>query len=193
MDKFILGNLSSFLLTAAATNALPATSGLPQQALSPVTVGLHCKDDRPHHSSPGSPVVFSQQSSLNEHTPLHSFQPAPPLSAASSNLVSSTPLSHSSNASSPVPVAQPSVPTVNLQAIAKYVDKNLTSHLSSWPTETVDRQVRTEICPRLRPHYAEGFFKWSFRSENASEVFHPSILHPRNLKMQPLLVILDLC
>ena len=155
MDKFILGNLSSFLLTAAATNTLPATSGLPQQAVSPVTVGLHRKDDRPHHSSPGSPVVFSQQSSLNEHTPLHSSQPVPPLSAASSNLVSSTPLSHSSNASSPVPVAQPSVPTVNLQAIAKYVDKNLTSHLSSWPTETVDRQVRTEICPRPRPHYAE--------------------------------------
>ena len=166
-----MSNLSSFLLTAAATNALPPTSGLPQQAVSPVTAGLHRKDDRPHHSSPGSPVVFSQQPSLNEHTPHHSSQPAPPLSAAPSNLVSSSPLSHSSNASSPVPVAQPSVPTVNLQAIAKYVDKNLASHLSSWPTETVDRQVRTEVCLRLHPCYAEGIFKWCFHSENASEVF----------------------
>ncbi|XP_020615751.1 WW domain-containing adapter protein with coiled-coil-like isoform X1 [Orbicella faveolata] len=136
------GNIQQPYAIAAATNALPPTAGLPQQAVSPVTVGLHRKDDRPHHSSPGSPVVFSQQPSLNEHTPHHSSQQVPPLSAASSNLVSSSPLSHSSNASSPVPVAQPSVPTVNLQAIAKYVDKNLTSHLSSWPTETVDRQLQ---------------------------------------------------
>ena len=144
MRKFILGNLPSFLPTAATANALPPTTGLPQQAVSPVTVGLHRKDDRPHHSSPGSPVVFSQQPSLNEHTLHHSSQQVPSsLSAASSNLVSSSPISHSSNASSPVPVAQPSVPAVNLQAIAKYVDKNLTSHLSSWPTETVDRQVST--------------------------------------------------
>ena len=168
MNKFISGNLSGFLPTAAASNTLPPTAGLPQQAVSPVTVGLHRKDDRPHHSSPGSPVVFSQQPSLNEHTPHHSSQQVPPLSAASSNLVSSSPLSLSSNASSPVPVSQPSVPTVNLQAIAKYVDKNLASHLSSWPTETVDRQVRTEMCLRPRPHYAKGIFKWSFHPVNTT-------------------------
>ena len=142
--------------------------------MSPVTVGLHRKDDRPHHSSPGSPVVFSQQPSLNEHTSHHSSQQAPPLSAASPNLVSSSPLSHSSNASSPVPVAQPSVPTANLQAIAKYVDKNLASHLSSWPTEIVDRQVRTEMNVTHCAHYAKGIFEMeSFHSENTSGVFHP--------------------
>ena len=155
MNKFILGNVSSFLPTAVAANALPPTAGLPQQALSPVTVGLHRKDDRPHHSSPGSPVVFSQQPSLTEHTPHHSSQQVPPLSATSSSLVSSSPLSHSSNASSPAPAAQPSVPTVNLQAIAKFVDKNLTSHLSSWPTETVDRQVRTTLALLLIKLYFE--------------------------------------
>ncbi|XP_078344299.1 uncharacterized protein LOC144629923 isoform X2 [Oculina patagonica] len=128
--------------SVAAATPHPATAGLPQQAVSPITVGLHRKDERPHHSSPGSPVIFSQQPSLNEHTPHHSSQHLPPLSVASTSLVSSSPLSHSSNASSPVPVPQPSVPTVNLQAIAKYVDKNLTSHLSSWPTEAVDRQLQ---------------------------------------------------
>ena len=138
-------SLTFFLFSSAASaSALPATGGLPQQAVSPVTVGLHRKDDRPHHSSPGSPVIFSQQpSTLNDHTPHHSSQQLPSLSVASSSLVSSSPLSHSSNASSPIPVPQPSVPTVNLQALAKYVDKNLTTHVSSWPTEVIDRQVRT--------------------------------------------------
>ncbi|KAJ7369810.1 hypothetical protein OS493_036326 [Desmophyllum pertusum] len=137
--------MSEAQAAAAANMQQPyavAAAGLPQQAASPITVGLHRKDDRSHHNSPGSPVVFSQQPSLNELTPHHSSQQLPPLSVASSNLVSSSPLSHSSNASSPVPVLQASVPTVNLQAIAKYVDKNLTGHLSAWPTEVIDRQLQ---------------------------------------------------
>ena len=133
-----------FLISAVAppATALPVTTGLPQQAVSPIPVPLHMKDDRPNHSSPGSPVVFTQQSALKESsTPHHPSPQLPPLSSAASNLVSSSPLSHSSNASSPVPVCQPPVPSVNLQAVAKYVDKNLASHLSNWPTDLIDRQV----------------------------------------------------
>jgi len=122
--------------------ALPATTGLPQQAVSPVPVPLHLKDDRPHRSSPGSPVIFTQQSTLKEPTPHHPSPQLPPLCTTASNLVSSSPLSHSSNASSPVPVSQPPIPSVNLQAMAKYVDKNLSSQLSNWPTDLIDRQLQ---------------------------------------------------
>lgn len=34
---------------------------------------------------------------------------------------------------------------VNLQALGKYVDKNLASHLSNWPTDLLDRQVWRSI------------------------------------------------
>ena len=132
-----------FSLAPLPAAALPATTGLPQQAVSPVPVPLHLKDDRPHRSSPGSPVIFTQQSTLKEPTPHHPSPQLPPLCTTASNLVSSSPLSHSSNASSPVPVSQPPIPSVNLQAMAKYVDKNLSSQLSNWPTDLIDRQVRT--------------------------------------------------
>ena len=130
-----------FLTVAPPPASLPATTGLPQQAVSPVPVPLHVKDDKPHHSSPGSPVIFTQQSALKDPTPHHPSPQLPSLCTAGSNLVSSSPLSHSSNASSPVPVSQPSVPSVNLQALGKYVDKNLASHVNNWPTELIDRQV----------------------------------------------------
>ena len=140
---FILHWLHFFSLVPPPAAALPATTGLPQQAVSPVPVPLHLKDDRPHRSSPGSPVIFTQQSALKEPAPHHPSPQLPPLCTTASNLVSSSPLSHSSNASSPVPVSQPPIPSVNLQAMAKYVDKNLSSHLSNWPTDLIDRQVRT--------------------------------------------------
>lgn len=113
---------------------------LPQLAVSPVSVAIHRKEDRSHvHSSPGSPVVFTQHppvAVVNESSSSHSHH-------SSHQQLASSPLSHSSNASSPVPVVQPAAPTVNLQTVAKYVDKNLISHLSAWPTEAMDRQVRT--------------------------------------------------
>ena len=132
---------SPFLAVAPPPAALPATTGLPQQAVSPVPVPLHVKDDKPHHSSPGSPVIFTQQSALKDPTPHHPSPQLPSLCTTGPNLVSSSPLSHSSNASSPVPVSQPPVPLVNLQALAKYVDKNVASHVNNWPTELMDRQV----------------------------------------------------
>lgn len=127
---------------ATPAAALPATTGPTQQAVSPVPVPLHMKDDRPHHSSPGSPVVFTQQPALKDSTPHLPSPQLPNLSTPASNLVSSSPLSHSSNASSPVPISQPPAPVVNLQALGKYVDKNLASHLSNWPTDLLDRQLQ---------------------------------------------------
>lgn len=56
--------------------------------------------------------------------------------------MSSSPLSHSSNASSPVTVSQPPGPSVNLQLLGKFVDKNLALHLSNWPTDVIDRQLQ---------------------------------------------------
>lgn len=142
---FILNYVFSPWKTAAST-VTPAAP-LPQLAVSPVSVAIHRKEDRSHvHSSPGSPVVFTQHppvAVVNESSSSHSHHSSHQQLASSSSIVSSSPLSHSSNASSPVPVVQPAAPTVNLQTVAKYVDKNLISHLSAWPTEAMDRQVRT--------------------------------------------------
>lgn len=142
---FILNYVFSPWKTAAST-VTPAAP-LPQLAVSPVSVAIHRKEDRSHvHSSPGSPVVFTQHppvAVVNESSSTHSHHSSHQQLASSSSIVSSSPLSHSSNASSPVPVVQPAAPTVNLQTVAKYVDKNLISHLSAWPTEAMDRQVRT--------------------------------------------------
>lgn len=143
--NFFEPEFNLFLTVATPAAALPATTGPTQQAVSPVPVPLHMKDDRPHHSSPGSPVVFTQQPALKDSTPHLPSPQLPNLSTPASNLVSSSPLSHSSNASSPVSVSQPPAPVVNLQALGKYVDKNLASHLSNWPTDLLDRQVWRSI------------------------------------------------
>lgn len=139
-----VGNIQPSYPVAAST-VTPAAP-LPQLAVSPVSVAIHRKEDRSHvHSSPGSPVVFTQHppvAVVNESSSSHSHHSSHQQLASSSSIVSSSPLSHSSNASSPVPVVQPAAPTVNLQTVAKYVDKNLISHLSAWPTEAMDRQLQ---------------------------------------------------
>ncbi|XP_068751451.1 WW domain-containing adapter protein with coiled-coil-like [Montipora capricornis] len=120
----------------------PTTTGIPQQAVPTVPVPLHLKDDRPHHTSPGSPVIFPHQSALKDATPQLSTSQLPTISSTATTLASSSPVSHSSNASSPVPASQPTVPLASLQSLSKYVDKNLASHVANWPTDLMDRQLQ---------------------------------------------------
>lgn len=137
------------MLIAAAppATAPPQSSGTAQQVVSPIPVPcLHLKDDRPHQRSPGSPVMFTQQAMLKDPIPHHPSPQLPSFSTPGSNLVSTSPLSHSSNASSPVTVSQPPGPSVNLQLLGKFVDKNLALHLSNRPTDVIDRQVRALEC-----------------------------------------------
>ena len=126
----------------SAAAGIAANTVIPHQTVPPAAVPLHLKDDRPHHSSPGSPVIFPQQTALKDASPQLPGSQHPTLCSTAPSQASSSPLSHSSNASSPVPVSQP--PAVNLQSLSKYVDKNLAFHVCNWPTDLMDRQVRVQ-------------------------------------------------
>lgn len=126
----------------SAAAGLAANAVIPHQTVQPPAVPLHLKDDRPHLSSPGSPVLFPQQTALKDASPQLPGSQHPALCSTAPSQASSSPLSHSSNASSPVPVSQPTA--ANLQSLAKYVDKNLALHVCNWPTDLMDRQVRVQ-------------------------------------------------
>lgn len=124
----------------SAAAGLGANAVIPHQTVQPPAVPLHLKDDRPHLSSPGSPVLFPQQTALKDASPQLPGSQHPALCSTAPSQASSSPLSHSSNASSPVPVSQPTA--ANLQSLAKYVDKNLAMHVCNWPTDLMDRQMQ---------------------------------------------------
>lgn len=85
----------------------------------------HLKDSNRINQSPGSPIISSQNTK-------EQFQSLSHVQTSNSSQISPSSVS-------PVPL-QPS-PVVNLQALAKYVDKSLTNHTINWPTEAMDKQV----------------------------------------------------
>lgn len=87
--------------------------------------------------SPDSPVVVVSHSTPKEHYSVT-------FTSAVSSVASHT--QSSSASSSPIPNQKMSAPSVNLHSLAKYVEKGLTSHVSAWQTEALERQVSKSIC-----------------------------------------------
>ena len=157
--------ISSVVVTSVnVRSCYPAGTVHSQQALSTVAGPLHVKDDRSHQSSPGSPVVFAHAPPKEQMSAqlYHNSPQLASISAAASPIVSSS--SHSCSLPSSVPAQQQSTPSVNLQAVAKYVDKNLANHVSGWPTDIVERQVSMKQSAIGTAHQAQFFDRLLLKS-----------------------------
>ncbi|XP_031559569.1 WW domain-containing adapter protein with coiled-coil-like [Actinia tenebrosa] len=96
------------------------------------------KENNRIHKSPGSPVIFSQSLGTNSPALKEQFQPTKIQTSFASTLSSQAQLSPSSVS----PVSVQPTPSVNLQLLSKYADKNLTNHINNLQSEGLDKQIQ---------------------------------------------------